>query len=272
MRKVVLFWVLACAGATGPTLAQEAPPKPTWPERGSFLRPAHVTFPKGFRTRRIFIDAGHGGSGNAGASSVLCEHEADFTLRVAARLAAYLRKSGHFVVKESRRPGELVSNRERIDAADRFRADALVSIHFDVRGEATAWEPPGLGMPCMRNDTAPGFAVLFSDEGTDDAVAPRRELARALTRELTRAGFLAFLGEDHLGLYAADAEVGAWVDRHASNQRVMLLRRPKVPSVIIETHHSLDFQEAARWHETRTLDVFESAVEAALVERFHPSR
>ena len=45
-----------------------------------------------------------------------------------------------------------------------------------------------------------------------------------------------------------------------------LLRRPRIPSVIIETHHALDFEEAARWKEERTLEVFAAAVAQGLVD------
>jgi N-acetylmuramoyl-L-alanine amidase len=45
-----------------------------------------------------------------------------------------------------------------------------------------------------------------------------------------------------------------------------MLRRPRVPSVIIETHHALDFEEAERWKEPRTLEAFAAAVAQGLVD------
>lgn len=59
---------------------------------------------------------------------------------------------------------------------------------------------------------------------------------------------------------------GVFVERHKPNKRIMMLRRPGVPSVIIETHHAWDTREAARWEEPRTRQVFATAVHAALVD------
>jgi N-acetylmuramoyl-L-alanine amidase len=56
------------------------------------------------------------------------------------------------------------------------------------------------------------------------------------------------------------------VSRHEPGRRIHVLRRPRVPSVIIETHHALDFEEAARWKEERTLEVFAAAVAQGLVD------
>jgi N-acetylmuramoyl-L-alanine amidase len=47
-----------------------------------------------------------------------------------------------------------------------------------------------------------------------------------------------------------------------------MLRRPQVPSVIIETHNAPDEREVARWDETRTLDAFADAVRAGVDRAF----
>ncbi|MET0402683.1 MAG: N-acetylmuramoyl-L-alanine amidase, partial [Cystobacter sp.] len=73
--------------------------------------------------------------------------------------------------------------------------------------------------------------------------------------------------EDYVGLYAADPDQpGAFVSRHQPGQRIFVLREPTMPSIIIETHHAWDFEEAARWREERTLEAFAAAVAQGLVD------
>ena len=39
-----------------------------------------------------------------------------------------------------------------------------------------------------------------------------------------------------------------------------------MPAVIVETHHSLDVEESARWREDATLESFAAALAAGLVD------
>ena len=56
------------------------------------------------------------------------------------------------------------------------------------------------------------------------------------------------------------------MSRHQPGQRIFVLRKPPMPSVIIETHHALDFEEVARWREERTLESFAAAVTQGMVD------
>ena len=42
-----------------------------------------------------------------------------------------------------------------------------------------------------------------------------------------------------------------------------------VPTVIIETHHALDYEEVERWREMRTRNVFANAVTKGLLDYFY---
>lgn len=252
--------------ASGPTSA-------AWPAPGAPLTVAEVRFPKGFGKRRIYLDAGHGAEGNTGNRSVTCEDEAAFTLRVAEDLARRLEATGHFRVRISRKPGERVPYPSRLNDARKWNAHALLSLHSDARGVALPWEPAP-GQQCYRQDGAPGFSVLWSEEADTNLRAQRALLARALARSLGHAGFRAYDGVDYAGLYAADtAQPGVFVTRlsEPTHRRIFVLRRPTIPSVIIETHHALDFEEAARWREERTLEAFSAAVAQGLVDAFAPA-
>jgi N-acetylmuramoyl-L-alanine amidase len=266
----VLGWLVLLGGAetahAQTTTEPAARALPAWPAPGAPLAVHPLTVPKGFHKKRIYLDAGHGYRDNLGNSSVTCEHEADFTLRVAEDLARRLEATGRFQVHLSRKAGQEVSYRQRISEAEGWRADAFVSIHSDTRGEATKWAPtPDLW--CLRQDSMPGFGVLWADDTAEPLKRRRMTLARALSQRISEAGFLPYDGADYVNLYDGDPEhPGVFVDRHEPGYRIMMLRRPRMPSVIIETHHALDFEEAARWKEPRTLEAFSAAVAQGLVD------
>lgn len=235
-----------------------------WPSSLAELTPPELTIRKKGRRIRIYLDAGHGAPGNSGTQSAFCETEEDFTLRVARHLAERLRATGRFVVKLSRDGAKRPRYQDRVREANEWKADAFLSLHMDARGYATAWEPSP-GKFCWRSDDTPGFAILWSDDAPQKLKQRRVSLAREIAAQLQTTGFLAYDGVDYTGLYEGDEQPGVFVDRHVPGRRIYVLRRPKVPSVIIETHHALDVRETTRWREPRTLDAFSDAVTAALL-------
>ena len=265
----LLLSLLLVLGHSGSVFAQPAPAvppePPAWPAQGARLTAPSLSVPKGFRKKRIYLDAGHGYRGNTGNVSVTCENEADFTLRVTEDLARRLEATGRFQVRLSRKAGKDVSYPQRVAEAERWSADAFVSLHSDSRGEATWWEPTP-GQSCLRQDSGPGYSVLWADDTAEPLKTRRVTLARALSRRMAEAGFPPYDGADYVGLYDGDEQPGVFVSRHEPGRRIHVLRRPRVPSVIIETHHALDFEEAARWKEERTLEVFAAAVGQGLVD------
>ncbi|MFE8598281.1 N-acetylmuramoyl-L-alanine amidase family protein [Archangium violaceum] len=260
--------VPAPAVIAAPAPVPEAPPR--WPAASAPLTVAKTEFPKGFGRKRIYLDAGHGAPGNGGNTSVICEPEEAHTLRVAEDLAKRLEATGHFLVKVSRKAGQRPTYQTRLEEAERWRAQLFVSIHSDARGEARWWQS-SLDQVCLRNDTAPGYSVLYADDIAEPLLSQRHTLARTLARRMGDAGFLPYGGEDYVGLYAPDSEQpGTFVSRHLPGQRIFVLRKPPMPSVIIETHHALDLEEVARWREERTLEAFSAAVTQGLVDAFAP--
>jgi len=176
-------------------------------------------------------------------------------------------------VRLSRERGALVEYADRLADAEAWGADAFVSLHSDVRGHTERWSP-GPERACPIALEAPGFAVLYSDEG-DPALADHRlALGRAVARRMLEAGFLPYGGADYTGIYAADPEArGVFVDRHTPEQRIFVLRRTGMPAVLVETHNALDPREATRWRAPETLDAFAAAIAAALGDalvRPHP--
>ncbi|MGK3996820.1 N-acetylmuramoyl-L-alanine amidase [Sorangium sp. So ce1024] len=237
-----------------------------WPFPGARVVAPAAVFPPDFGVRRIYLDAGHGAPGNTGNLSCFCVEEQEFTLSAAHALAERLNATGRFEARVGRTAARPLPYRERVEDAARWRAEAFVSLHSDVRGRIETWAPAP-GLTCPVNLAAPGFAVLWSDEGEPALCARRLALARAFARRMAEAGLLPYRGAAYSGLYEPDsAQAGVFVDRHPPGERIFVLRRPTMPSVLIETHHALDAREAARWTEPATLDAFAAATAAALAD------
>ncbi len=234
-----------------------------WPNPGATLTPPAVAVPDGFGPLRVFIDPGHGAKNNTGNVSSYCRDEQDFTLALARDLARSLETHEAFQVKVSRQQDVLVSYPDRVREANAWKAHAFVSLHSDVRGHSDPWHPrPGL--ECPRSDDAPGFSVLWSDEGP--LASRRRRLARVFARRMSETGFLAYDGTEYRDLYEQDELVpGVFVDRHVPGKRIYVLRKPRMPSIIVETHNAWDPREARRWELPATRTAFFSVVKASLL-------
>lgn len=133
--------------------------------------------------------------------------------------------------------------------------------------DAACWDDgvavPVDGRSCVQNPAEPGFAVLWSDEGP--LAEERHDLARRVAAAMIAQGFLAYDGVDYGGLYAIDPDApGVFVDRHRPERRIRLLRRPAMPSILIETHHAWHPDEAAAWQQAATRDRLVAALAAAL--------
>lgn len=266
MRKAPVLAVVAglalSSWALGRALGPASPP--AWPDEHAALSQTAAQIPPSFGTRRVYLDAGHGAPGNTGNKSAFCRDEQAFTLSLAEELGALLARTGHFEVKLSRGRDKLVPYSDRVREAEAWPADVLLSLHSDVRGKAELWQPEP-GSSCPRSRLAPGVSLLWSDHGEPSLGTRRVELARALARSMQSAGFLAYDGADYANTYAPDEQQrGVFVDRHPTSERVFVLWRPSLPSVIVETHNALDDREARRWEQPETRAAFASSIVAAL--------
>lgn len=233
----------------------------TFPDRPLRRLPA-VPAPAG----RLVLDAGHGAPKNSGNRNWACEPEADVMRRLADALTPTLVAAGLEVRRTRPDPTE-VDYGARVALANDARW--LVSLHSDSRAGTRLWADPATG--CFRSEGARGFAVLWSDEGEATLVAARQRLARRLATRLAEAGFHPYAGTDYPGLYDGDEVPGVFVDRHEPGRRIRLLRRPTVPSVLVETHQAWDEAEARAWEEPATREAFASALVAALADLEAPT-
>jgi N-acetylmuramoyl-L-alanine amidase len=247
--------------AASTLLAGAADPR-RWPGAEAALTLPAPGFAEGAAPVRVMIDPGHGAPGNHGNTSSFCVEEQDAMLDLAGALADRLEATGHVEARLTRAPGHLVDYAARLEDAAAWGADAFVSLHSDVRGAVSRWSPAP-GEECPMALDAPGFAVLYSDEGDPASAAPRLALGGAVARRMIEAGFLPYGGAAYAGSYAL-AEPGVFADRHPAEQRIFVLRRAAMPSILVETHNALDPREATRWREPATLDAFAAAVAAAI--------
>jgi len=221
------------------------------------------TFAETLGVHAIYLDAGHGAAKNPGNTSSFCQEEQEFTRLLGLEVQGDLERTGHFKVTLSREGSELVPYADRIAQAERVGAEAFVSLHSDVRGPGKSWSPSE-GVTCLSNVDAPGYVVIYSDEGPDLLVEQRRSLALAVSDRMSEVGFLRY-SSSYEGLYATDAmDPSVLVDRHAADKRIFILRRTKMPAVIIETHHALDPREATLWENIDTRRAFAAALAQAL--------
>ena len=155
----------------------------------------------------------------------------------------------------------------RVEAATTWGADVFLSIHSDIRGQTGETQIASPDKVCRVNLGAPGFSVLLSEDGAESLVEARRALARKTARRMREAGFGAYAGAEYGALYAKDPdESGVFLDRHAYEQRIFVLWKPTMPSIIVETHHALDPREVQLWAATATHEAFASVVAASLVD------
>lgn len=238
-----------------------------WPEPSVVVHGLRADYPSNFGKKRVYLDAGHGAPNNPGNSSCICQDEQDFTLDVAENVASWLRKTGHFEVKLSREGSERVTYATRVETAERWNADVFVSIHSDIRGQTGETQKLGRDKVCRVNLGTPGFSVLLSEDGEEKLVSARKKLARSTARRMREAGFGGYGGGEYGTLYAKDPEEnGVFFDRHAFEQRIFVLWKPTMPSMIVETHHALDPREVQLWGRAATHDVFASVIAASLVD------
>jgi N-acetylmuramoyl-L-alanine amidase len=234
-----------------------------WPAPEASLHAPIIRAARGMTKIRLFVDPGHGAEGNTGNLSCFCEKEQDFTLDLAKDMDTYLQQTGRFEVMLSRGVGEVVSYPDRVSASERWKAHVFLSLHSDVRGRHESWTLND-GRTCPRSESAPGFSVLFSDEG--GLATQRHILAQSLAKRMSQAGFLAYLGEQY-SMYEADPQVqGVFADRHPLDKRIFVLRQPSMPSILVETHNAWDPREVRRWDERHTRTVFFQVVEATLID------
>lgn len=85
---------------------------------------------------KIMLDAGHGGKDPGALGNGL--KEKDLTLRVVLKIGKKLEKTGYYLVGYTRKIDEYLSLMERANIANKFNADAFISVHINAAENITA--------------------------------------------------------------------------------------------------------------------------------------
>ena len=237
------------------------PAAPTWPAPGAPLVELDLAAPRNLQPTRIYLSAGHAnGSTKRGNLGVHGEWEADVALWTTLELAHRLEKLDRFEVIVGRREGEQPSYDARIEAARARSADVFIELHTDARGVLEPFAVTPWGDWTYESTGDHGFSVLYNEGGP---LGPeRRRLASLVGESLAAIGLPAYPGYDP-SEYTNDPTPGVFIDQRG----LKMLRRPSMPSIIVETHNAKDFEESLRWREPATLDAFATAI-AEAVRRF----
>ena len=214
--------------------------------------------------KTVMLSAGHGTGSNIGNVGVHGQLEQDTTLALATELAERLRSLDRFDVVLAREGAERPSYAQRVEEAERLGVDVLVELHTDSRGPYEVWARTPERV-VYRNDHDPGFSVLFRDKGP--LAEAHASLARTIAHSLMETGFPAYDGASYGRRYARDATPGAFRDRRS----LYMLRTPRMPAVLVELHHALDYEESLRWREPRVREAFAWSMADALTRYLYPS-
>jgi N-acetylmuramoyl-L-alanine amidase len=181
--------------------------------------------------RIIVIDPGHGG-GNTGTKSVVDgRFEKEFTLDWAHRLATILATNGWKVFLTRTNDVEVPLG-DRVDFAERQRADFFLSLHFNASPTSSP-EPNGLEVYCL---TPTGMPSNLTRDFDDDAtqVYPNNAFDKQN---------LQFAAQLQHTLLA----VNGHVDRGLAHARFLgVLRRQSRPAVLVEGGFLSNPDEARR--------------------------
>jgi N-acetylmuramoyl-L-alanine amidase len=151
---MLLTVILAAALQATPQAQPVARPAP---KSRTPVRTAAAGGPARF-TKRVVIDAGHGGPDGGGPMRAARLHEKDVTLQIALRLGGILRSRGVDVVY-TRTTDTLIALSDRGRIANQAGADVFISVH--VNAANPGWRDPG---------SARGFETYFLAEAkTEDA-------------------------------------------------------------------------------------------------------
>lgn len=226
-----------------------------WPVDAT-LTPPTPEVPACWTPPRVMISAGHGAPGNHGNTGVWGQREEKVTEDLALDLQRRL--APHVDVVLSRAVGERPSYDQRVERATAADVLWLIELHTDWRGGGTVWADSPYG-EVHRHPDAPGFSVLYKHDGplTDQ----RQALARALATRLSAMGLPAYDGRDYGTKYDRDEVAGVFRD----NRGLLMLRRPTMPSVILEVHHALDPLETLHWRTEPVRAAFAATVLDALI-------
>ena len=187
----------------------------------------------GLKTRRVVVDAGHGGK-DTGAIGSRGVREKDLTLAIARRVGARLKSLG-FEVVMTRKGDAFVSLDERTRIANEAHADLFVSIHCNAarRRKLEGVETWTLNVSSNRyaarlaafenaeaDRTVSDLRLILADLATKANASDARDLAQSVQSSLVRT---------------LRSRVGPVRDHGVKQALFYVLLGTRMPSILVET-------------------------------------
>lgn len=196
---------------------------------------------------RILVDPGHGGNDPGASRKEL--REKDIVLDVARRVTRMLNETDAFEARLSRDSDRLVPLRQRFAAAEKFNADAFVSIHVNASRTRTAYgvEVFFLSMGGASDEASKELAKL-ENEADPDYVVEEDSLLQGIPFSFDLRQSDTILRSSRLAESVLDAfERGDLAaSRGVKQAGFAVLKSFQVPSILVETGFISNPNEASR--------------------------
>lgn len=192
---------------------RQAPPLITLP----FLRPDKTPKPMGNGTKKVVIDAGHGGTDCGAIREDI--YEKDITLDVSKQVRDLLIRKG-YIVQMTRDSDDYVSLEDRVAISENFGPEIFISIHVN---SSTGTEANGIETHYYHQDS------LFLAQTVHAAIAS--ELSNAKNRGLFKSKFYVI---NHTTAPAILIEIGFLSNDEERAQLMKADRRKKTAKSIVE--------------------------------------
>ena len=161
--------------------------------------------------KTVFLDPGHGGR-DVGAEGRYY-YEKSLTLRLASKVRSLLVKNGFRVIM-SRRSDAFISLNDRVAAANKYKADIMVSIHFNSAANKKVY---GLETYCM------------TPAGASSSNASKIDYKKYPGNNFDRNNFaLAYLMQRAMLSYSKA------LDRGVKHARFLVIKEAQMPAVLVE--------------------------------------
>jgi N-acetylmuramoyl-L-alanine amidase len=196
---------------------------------------------------RILIDPGHGGNDPGASRRGLQEKE--IVLDVARRVARMLNGTDGFEARLSRNDDRLVPLRQRFAAAEKFNADAFVSIHVNASGTRKAYgvEVFFLSLGGASDEASRDLAKL-ENQADPDYVVEEDSLLQGIPFSFDLRQSDTIVRSSRLAESVLDSfeKTGLAASRGVKQAGFAVLKSFQVPSILVETGFISNPEEARR--------------------------
>jgi N-acetylmuramoyl-L-alanine amidase len=214
----------------------------------------------------IAIDAGHGGK-DVGAQGANGTQEKDVVLAIAKRLQSAVNRQPGMKAVMIRNDDNFVKLRERVNIAQRAKADLFVSIHADAFDDTSAH---GASVYTLANNGASSQGAQFladSENAADGGHEIHDEMLASVLMDLSHKASKE--ASQHIGSKVLRSVKSVGHLHRASVQKAgfVVLKSP-IPSILVETAFISNPEEERRLNTRAYQDKMASAIFTGVVAHF----